>query len=1802
MFPNTTTQTSPNGLIVSIVENFSDVIHTQEVNMAKGGRGGAGRGTKPGRGNKSRKSVDAGVPKRSGELGACKDLEDKMFILSVSNKAKDGDVFRKTLEAVITYVGSHYGEHVAKELQNRFKTTLPLPVINASIEVKWRAKVAVHNRIVQDKVTSLTLLVTTIEAAIAVTPGDMILAEKLIDITEKKSKADQELLEEPEIESVMTIDEKYTHSNAHRTHRENNHKLIENRAKIYSLLIGQCTVPLKDKMKEDADWLDIADKYDHIRLVQLIEKTVLKQTESKNPYQRVQDEMRAMLNFQQAVGMNNNDYYEKTANRVEITLNAGGVFYTPMLLDLESQEKYSSDYEDLTSDTEKFEVRRITQDKYLATLYLMRSESANDQLKDSVKNDYSKGIVGAYPSTIPNAMMRMNEFRPVKIDKPMPPALGTAFAGAGGNKSQGKKKTGRLSAEEWNALSDADKAKLKKEREDAKAAKVAADKKPSKSKDDDDKSTSGESVTSLKKELTALKRVNKSLKKTAFTLINEGNESDLSDDEDGSNNFLAGMSMMCEASPRFAKWQGQQFASAKKKSVFLNLNLSEEILLDSETTHVLFCNPKLVNNIRDSPQALRLSGNGGMMRVTQKADLPGLYPTHIKPAETWFSEKAITNLISFKCLNKIYRITYDSKEDKAFVVHRGDYGMMDLRFVEHESGLHIMERLDGKTSGSTFVQTVKENMKLFTSRQIKGASKARELYELLQCPSEPDFDMTLRTNAIKGCKVTLEDAQIMWKIWGPSVIKMKGNDTRQITIRKQSNIVAVPREFLSAQKSITLSVDFFFINKYVFLMTVSKHVCFTTTSHCSTRAVRHYWKFLKEVLMMYYRRGLRVTIVRGDLEFKPLERLLQELPRVPALDLAAKEEHVGDIERNTRYLKEKCRQLRHALPFEQIPGVIIVRMVQVCTTTLNMFPRRGGSTHYSPSMIVTNQGVSMDQLRIRFGSYVQVWEPSTQTNSMKPRSRGAIALGPSPTSTTGYVFMALDTGKIIIRSQFKEIPMTESVIARVNQLGSTEPIMLTWTNRRGENIGDGPLWDAMPTSGNTNIPSTIAEAIEEDDEDVTLAEADLDDQTTDLDVVDNITGVDNTQDVYEQWDEVVQDTEGSDVIDHTVNQDEVPVVAESSPGGVTSNLDESPRVSPTVPTTGRETPFVSPTSRPTRERKPPSSFIPSMKGNKYGYAMTQILEMDGNTVEESVAFMQRELHEDGEHHRPDVIGRIMVQLSMKAAEKEFGKIRTDKACRLEVKQIHMRNSFVPKHWEELTPKQKNNILESFIFVEEKKSGADKGRLVINGAMQRGHITKEEASSPTVFAESVILTSVVDAKEGRTVATVDIPNAFVQTVITDAEKDYRVIVRLRGRLLDLLLEIAPNVYGPYVHKNKKGDKVLLVQCMNALYGTMVASLLFYKKFVTSLKNKGFVLNPYDSCVANKTVDGKVLTVCFHVDDNKISHVSSKVVDATIEWLRKEYEVIFYDGSGAMKVRRGKIHEYLGMLMDFTTKGEVHITMLKHLDDVVETFEKAQAIYNKGFKEVKRKRSASQLTAAPKDLFVINDECEKLPKEQREQFHQVVAKAIYLWKHGRPDIGTPVSFLTKRVREPDLDDWRKLDHMIVHLKADRLRKWKLGADDSKDLVWYVDSAFGVHDNYRSHTGGGLTMGKGFAISVSRAQKMNTRSSTEAEIVAVDDCLSLILWAREFMIEQGYGCNRNIILQDNMSSVLLENNGKASSGKRTRHMNIKYFGITDRVDKEEAEIMWISREDMVADYLTKATQGAEFRRFRDFIMGSA
>ncbi len=85
---------------------------------------------------------------------------------------------------------------------------------------------------------------------------------------------------------------------------------------------------------------------------------------------------------------------------------------------------------------------------------------------------------------------------------------------------------------------------------------------------------------------------------------------------------------------------------------------------------------------------------------------------------------------------------------------------------------------------------------------------------------------------------------------------------------------------------------------------------------------------------------------------------------------------------------------------------------------------------------------------------------------------------------------------------------------------------------------------------------------------------------------------------------------------------------------------------------------------------------------------------------------------------------------------------------------------------------------------------------------------------------------------------------------------------------------------------------------------------------SLSKQGYKINLYDGCMANKVIKGMQLTICFHIDDCKISRESSKVIDDTIDWLRSEYDSIVEDGSGAMKVHHGKVHKYLGMSHDFS----------------------------------------------------------------------------------------------------------------------------------------------------------------------------------------------------------------------------------------------------------------------------------------------
>ena len=116
----------------------------------------------------------------------------------------------------------------------------------------------------------------------------------------------------------------------------------------------------------------------------------------------------------------------------------------------------------------------------------------------------------------------------------------------------------------------------------------------------------------------------------------------------------------------------------------------------------------------------------------------------------------------------------------------------------------------------------------------------------------------------------------------------------------------------------------------------------------------------------------------------------------------------------------------------------------------------------------------------------------------------------------------------------------------------------------------------------------------------------------------------------------------------------------------------------------------------------------------------------------------------------------------------------------------------------------------------------------------------------------------------------------------------------------------------------------------------------------------------------------------------------------------------------------------------------------------------------------------------------------------------------------------------------------------------------------------------------------------------QKLNTKSSTEAELVGVSEYIPYNLWLMMFLDAQGYGIKNNVVYQDNKSAILMERNGRNSCTGNSRHINVRYFFVKDRIDKGEIRVEYLPTDLMLADYFTKPLNGAKFEYFREFIMG--
>lgn len=265
--------------------------------------------------------------------------------------------------------------------------------------------------------------------------------------------------------------------------------------------------------------------------------------------------------------------------------------------------------------------------------------------------------------------------------------------------------------------------------------------------------------------------------------------------------------------------------------------------------------------------------------------------------------------------------------------------------------------------------------------------------------------------------------------------------------------------------------------------------------------------------------------------------------------------------------------------------------------------------------------------------------------------------------------------------------------------------------------------------------------------------------------------------------------------------------------------------------------------------------------------------MDSATNEDPIELMEGE---------EAILGCIMMQLSLKAGLRKWGK-RGEESAMKEMTQMHDLQAFFPRDPTTMTKEQRRNALASLIFLKEKSNGEIKSRTCINGAPQRAYIKKEDVASPTASTDSVFMVGAINAHENRDVITADLPGAFLNTVT-----DELVFMVLKGELCELMVRVNPKIYRRYVTTDKKGTPILYVQLYKSMYGLLRSALLFYRKLRAELEAVGFVVNPYDPCVANRISDcGHQQTVLWHVDDLMMSHVDRRENLWLVDYLKGIY---------------------------------------------------------------------------------------------------------------------------------------------------------------------------------------------------------------------------------------------------------------------------------------------------------------------------
>jgi hypothetical protein len=477
---------------------------------------------------------------------------------------------------------------------------------------------------------------------------------------------------------------------------------------------------------------------------------------------------------------------------------------------------------------------------------------------------------------------------------------------------------------------------------------------------------------------------------------------------------------------------------------------------------------------------------------------------------------------------------------------------------------------------------------------------------------------------------------------------------------------------------------------------------------------------------------------------------------------------------------------------------------------------------------------------------------------------------------------------------------------------------------------------------------------------------------------------------------------------------------------------------------------------------------------------------------------------------------------------------------------------------------KGEVIRSFVFMKDKLNpdgslSKVKARLVANGAQQKEQ--RELVSSPTVSTTALFALIAIATREGYFVATADVGAAYLNARVPE---ETRIFVRIDRSFAQVLVELAPEYSGTVGR-----DGSVVVRLKKALYGCVQSAKLWFDELSGELVRQGLKQLKTDRCI----FVGDGVVVALYVDDLFFAADDSAKIERIVGGLRSKY--------GEVSASLSRELSFLGMQLSFG-EGETKVGMSGYIQSAVQSWG--------GEKSCR--------CPAAKTLFDVDDSA-ALDGARRKAFHSMVARLMYLAKRVRPDIMLPVVFLSTRVSIATVQDEEKLDRVIGYLKGSPDLGLKFSFPNGVyAIAAYMDASFGVHSDYKSHSGALIKVGGGVVYVSSRKQRIVTRSSWEAEVVAVSDNASQLVWLLDLLEEMGRLPDRTVLWQDNKGAVESFARGETTS-KASRHVNVRHFWVKEHVDRGRFEIAWIPTEEMLADGLTKPLTGSKFIAFRNVLL---